>query len=333
MGLAKVFTGFSWQVPGDTSDTAWSSCCIYVGTGVGEDLLPMVSYAGHHSTAQKDFLGVSIPSSASADPDGDMKTALDTLFNHPNLPPFFCKQLIQHLVTSNPSPAYIDRVASVFKDNGSGVRGDLKAVVTAILLDPEARDTAAATANVQYGKVREALLRYTEWARATSAQSRNGGYWIGSSEDMIYGLGQMAERSPTVFNWFAPNYVPPATTIAAAGLEGPEFQMTNVTTVVGFLNYMQSAIGADAKNGPDIFSSYGPELGLANSPTDLVDRMNLLLMAGQMNSTLQSEIVNAVSAINVPTSGDPNAINAALAQRVETAAYLTLASPDFTAQQ
>ncbi len=163
-----------------------------------------------------------------------MKIALDTLFNHPNLPPFFCKQLIQHLVTSNPSPAYIDRVASVFKDNGSGVRGDLKAVVTAILLDPEARDTAAATANVQYGKVREALLRYTEWARAISAQSRNGGYWIGSSEDMIYGLGQMAERSPTVFNWFAPNYVPPATTIAAAGLEGPEFQMTNVTTVVGY---------------------------------------------------------------------------------------------------
>jgi uncharacterized protein (DUF1800 family) len=333
MGLAKVFTGFSWQIPNDTSGAGWSNCCAYVGTGFGEDLLPMTSYPSHHSTAEKDFLGVTIGASTNSDPTGDLKIALDTLFNHPNLPPFFCKQLIEHLVTSNPSPAYVNRVANVFKDNGSGVRGDMKAVITAILLDPEARDTATATSNVQYGKVREALIRYTEWARAFSAQSRNGGYWIGSSEDMIYGLGQMALRSPTVFNWFAPNYVPPATSIEAAGLVGPEFQMTNVTSVVGYLNYMQTSIGADAKNGPEIFSSYGPELGLANSPTDLVDRMNLLLMAGQMNSTLQSEIVNAVSAISIPTNGDQNAINAALAARVETAAYLTLASPDFTAQQ
>jgi uncharacterized protein (DUF1800 family) len=332
-GLAKVFTGFSWQVPGDTSDTAWSSCCIYVGTGMGEDILPMVSYPSHHSIDEKDFLGVTIPSSTNADPDGDLKIALDTLFNHPNLPPFFCRQLIEHLVTSNPSPAYVNRVASVFKDNGSGVRGDMQAVLQAILLDTEARDASAATSNVQYGKVREALLRYTEWARATSAQSRNGGYWLGSSEDMIYGLGEMPFRSPTVFNWFAPNYVPPGTSIEAAGLMGPEFQMTNVTTVVGYLNYMENAIGAGAKNGPDVFSSYGPELGLANSPTDLVDRMNLLLMAGQMNSTLEGEIVSAVSAISIPTGGDQNAINAALAARVETAAYLTLASPDFTAQQ
>ena len=125
----------------------------------------------------------------------------------------------------------------------------------------------------------------------------------------------------------------PATSIEAAGLVGPEFQMTNVTSVVGYLNYMQDAIGAGAQNGPDVFSSYGPELGLANSPTDLVDRMNLLLMAGQMNSTLESEIVSAVSAIDIPTSGDQNAINAALAARVQTAAYLTMASPDFTAQQ
>ena len=109
--------------------------------------------------------------------------------------------------------------------------------------------------------------------------------------------------------------------------------MTNVTSVVGFLNYMQGAIGSGAQNGPDVFSAYGPELGLANTPTALVDRLNLLLMSGQMNSNLESEIVNAVSAIDVPTSGDQNAINAALAARVETAIYLTMASPDFTAQQ
>jgi hypothetical protein len=208
----------------------------------------------------------------------------------------------------------------------------MQAVITAILTDSEARTASAAVANPQYGKVRESLLRYTEWARAFSAQSRNGGYWLGSTEDPIYGLGEMTLRSPTVFNWFAPGYVPPGTSIAAAGLVGPEFQMTNVTTVVGFLNYMQGAIGAGATSGPDVFASYDAELGLASTPTALVDRLNLLLMAGQMNSTLEGQIVSAVSAIDIPT-GDQNAINAALAARVQTAVYLTLASPDYTAQQ
>ena len=331
-GLAKVFTGFSWQIPNDTGDEGWANCCAYVAPGVGEDLLPMTAYPDHHSTLEKDFLGVTIPASTTADPNGDLKIALDTLFNHPNMPAFFCRQLIEHLVTSNPSPAYVSRVAQLFVDNGSGVRGDMKAVITAILTDTEARTAASATSNPQYGKVREAMLRYTEWARAFSAQSRNGGYWLGSTEDPIYGLGQMTLRSPTVFNWFAPNYVPPGTSISAAGLMGPEFQMTNVSTVVGFLNYMQDAIGAGAQNGPDVFASYDAELGLASTPTALVDRINLLLMAGQMNSTLESEIVNAVSAIEIPT-GDQNAINAALAARVQTAVYLTMASPDFTAQQ
>jgi uncharacterized protein (DUF1800 family) len=331
MGLAKVFTGFSWHVPGNTSDTAWSSCCIYVGTGYGEDLLPMQAYPNHHSIEEKNFLGVTIPASGSPDPNGDLKTALDTLFNHPNLPPFFSKQLIQHLVTSNPSPAYIGRVAAVFKDNGQGVRGDMKAVITAILLDPEARDAATNAGNPQYGKVREALLRYTNWARAFTAQSRTGSYYLGSTEDPIWGLGQMTMRSPTVFNWFAPGYSPPGTSIGQAGLVAPEMQMTNVTTVVGYLNFMQFAIGSDAKNGSDLFSSYGAELNLANTPDQLVDRVNLLLMAGQMDSTLRGEIVGAVGAIPIPT-GNQNAINAALTARVQTAIYLTMASPAFCAQ-
>jgi uncharacterized protein (DUF1800 family) len=331
MGLAKVFTGFSWNVPGNTSDTAWSSCCIYVGTGYGEDLLPMQPYPSHHSTEEKDFLGVTIPASGSPDPNGDLKIALDALFNHPNLPAFFSKQLIQHLVTSNPSPAYVDRVSAVFKDNGQGVRGDMKAVISAILLDPEARDTATDAANPQYGKVREALIRYTNWARAFTAQSRTGSYYLGSTEDPIWGLGQMPMRSPTVFNWFAPGYVPPGTSIAQAGLVAPEMQMTNVTTVVGYLNYMQSAIGSGAQNGSDLFSSYGAELNLANTPDQLVARVNLLLMAGQMDSNLQTEILGAVGAIPIP-SGDQNAINAALAARVQTAVYLTMASPAFCAQ-
>jgi uncharacterized protein (DUF1800 family) len=331
MGLAKVFTGFSWNIPGDQSNTAWSNCCAYVGAGFGEDILPMQSFPNHHSTDEKDFLGVTIPTQSNPDPVGDLKIALDTLFNHPNLPPFFCKQMIQHLVTSNPSPAYVGRVAAVFQDDGTGVRGNMQAVIQAILLDDEARNSAAAASNAQYGKVREALVRYTEWARAFTAQSRNGAFNIGSTEDPIYGLGEMSLRSPSVFNWFAPGYVPPGTSIAQAGLVAPEMEMTDVSTVVGYLNYMQSAIGANATAGPDIFSNYSTEIGLATTPDQLVDRVNLLLMAGEMDSTLRSQIISAVNSIAIP-AGDQNAINAALVARVETAIYLAMAAPSYSAQ-
>ncbi len=330
-GLAKVFTGFSWNVPGDSSESAWSNCCIYVSPGHGEDLLPMQAYPSHHSTLEKQFLGVDIPA-GSSDPSADLKIALDTLFNHPNLPAFFSKQMIQHLVTSNPSPAYVNRIAQVFKDDGTGVRGNLKAVITAILMDPEARDTAGDVANPQFGKVREALIRYTEWARAFTAQSRTGSFNNGSTEDPIWGLGEMSLRSPTVFNWFAPGYVPPGTSIAAAGLLAPEMQMTNVSSVVGYINYMQDAIGASATAGPDLFSSYATEMSLAAAPDQLLDRINLMLMAGQMNSTLYNQILAAINSIAIPT-GNQNAINAALLARVQTAIYLTMASPDYCAQE
>jgi uncharacterized protein (DUF1800 family) len=331
VGLAAVFTGWSWNVPGNGSDNAWSNCCMYVGPGYGEDLLPMQAYPSHHYTAEKQFLGVTIPASGSSDTAGDLKIALDTLFNHPNLPPFFCKQMIQHLVTSNPSPTYISNCSAVFENDGTGVRGNLKAVISEILLDPEARDSATDFANPQYGKVREALLRYTEWARAFTAQSRTGSYDNGSPEDPIWGLGEMALRSPTVFNWFAPGFVPPGTSIAAAGLGAPEMQMTNVSSVVGYINYMQDAIGSSAISGPDLFSNYEEEMRLAGTPAALLDRINLLLMAGEMDSTLYGQIQSAISAIDIPT-GDQNATNAALLNRVETAIYLTMASPEFCAQ-
>ncbi len=328
MGLAKVFTGFSWNIPGQQGDGAWNNCCAYVGTGFGEDLLPLQSYPSHHSTDAKSFLGVNIAASGSADPQGDLKIALDTLFNHPNTGPFISKQLIQHLVTSNPSPAYVARVAAVFADNGSGVRGDMKAVIQAILLDDEARNATNAAANAQYGKVNEPLVRYTQWARAFTAASRNGSFNIGSVEDPIYGLGEMATRSPTVFNWFAPGYTPPGTSISAAGLLAPEMQMTNVSTVVGYLNFMQGTIGSDSQNGSDIYSSYSTEVGLAANPDALLDRINLLLMAGTMDGTLRSQILAAVNSIAIPT-GSPEAINAALTNRAQIAIYLTMASPSF----
>lgn len=331
-GLAAAFTGFSWNIPGDSSDTAWSNCCVYVGAGFGEELLPMQPFPNHHSTVQKQFLGVTIPASGSPDPNGDLKIALDTLFNHPNLPAFFSKQMIQHMVTSNPSPAFVNRVAQVFKNDGTGVRGNLQAVITAILLDPEARDSATYVGNAQYGKVREPLLRYMEWARAFTAQSRTGSFYIGSTEDPIYGFNEMWLRSPTVFNWFSPGYTPPGTSISAANLLAPEMQIANVSSVVGYINFMQVSVGAGNTSGPDIFASYGTEMGLAATPDQLLDRINLLLMSGQMSSALYNQILSAIGAIPIPT-GDQNAINSALLSRVQTAIYLTVASPDFAAQQ
>jgi hypothetical protein len=141
----------------------------------------------------------------------------------------------------------------------------------------------------------------------------------------------MALRSPSVFNWFAPGYVPPGTSLEKAGLLAPEMQMTDVSTVVGYLNYMQTAIGADAVNGPDVFSNYTTEIALAATPDQLVDRVNLLLMAGEMDSTLRSQILAAVNSVPIP-SGDQTAINAALANRVKTAIYLTMAAPSYAAQ-
>ncbi len=330
-GLAKVFTGWSWNVPGDSSDNAWSGADQYAGPGYGQDILPMQAYPSHHSILEKDFLGTTIPASASPDTAGDLKIALDTLFNHPNLPPFVCRQLIQHLVTSNPSPGYVARVAAVFQDDGLGVRGDMKAVIQAILLDDEARNAFNGASNPQFGKVREATVRFTEWARAFTAQSRNGAFNIGSTEDPIYSLGEMALRSPTVFNWFAPGYIPPGTSIQQAGLVAPEMQMTSVATVVGYLNYMQSNIGSNAQSGPELYSNYSAEIALAATPDALLDRINLLLMAGNMDSTLRSQILSAVNSVSIPT-GDQNAINAALTTRVELAIYLAMASPAYSAQ-
>jgi hypothetical protein len=141
----------------------------------------------------------------------------------------------------------------------------------------------------------------------------------------------MSLRSPSVFNWFAPGYVPPGTSIEKAGLLAPEMEMTDVSTVVGYLNYMQSAIGGNATTGPDVFSSYSTEIALATTPDQLVDRINLLLMAGEMDNALRSQILFAVNSIAIPTGGQ-DAINAALTNRVKIAIYLAMAAATYNAQ-
>ena len=330
-GMAKVFTGFSWNIPGNTSEQAWSGYgASYAGPGFGQDLLPLTTYPTHHSTDDKVFLGTTI-AAGSSDPSGDLKIALDALFNHPNTAPFISKQLIQHLVTSNPSPAYVERVAAVFQDNGQGVRGDMKAILTAILMDDEARNLTSAT-SPNYGKVQEPLLRFTHMARAFTAESRSGAFDAGSTEDPAYGLAEMASRSPSIFNWFAPGYVPAGTSIEAAGLTAPEMEVTDVTTVIGYMNSMQAALSGGYGNQADLYMTLATETALANNPDALLDRVNLLLLAGQMSATLRSQITAAVVAIAVPVGGDAVSINNALLSRAQTAIFLTVVSPEYTAQ-
>jgi uncharacterized protein (DUF1800 family) len=333
VGMAKIFTGFSWNMNGNTSDQAWSGYgASYAGPGYGQDLLPLVPYPAHHSTDEKDFLGVTVPAGGS-DPSGDLKIALDTLFNHPNTPIFVSKQLIQRLVTSNPSPAYLQRVAAVFKDNGQGVRGDMQAVITAILMDDEARNTNSPTfTSPNYGRVQEPLVRFAHMARAFTAESRSGAFDVGSTEDPAYGFAEMASRAPSIFNWFAPGYIPAGTTIEQAGLTAPEMEITDVTTVIGYLNSMQAALSGGYGNNNDLYMTLATETALANNPDALLDRVNLLLLAGNMSSTLRSQILAAVSAISVPAGGDANAINNALLARAQTAIFLTVASSEYTAQ-
>jgi hypothetical protein len=207
----------------------------------------------------------------------------------------------------------------------------MQAVITAILMDEEARNLTSTT-SPNYGRVQEPMLRFTHMARAFTAESLSGAFDIGSTEDPAYGFGQMASRSPTVFNWFAPGFVPASTTIAAAGLVAPEMEITDVTTVIGYLNSMQAAVSSGYGNNNDLYLPLTTETALATNPDALMDRINLLLLGGQMSSALRSEVEGAVNAIPIPAGGDPVAMNNALLTRAQTAIFLTVASPEYTAQ-
>jgi uncharacterized protein (DUF1800 family) len=340
-GMAKVFTGFSWSGP-DTSNSRFGGG----GTPVNPNRMvePMQGYKQYHSVSEKRFLGRTIAAVAvaDADPAGDLNAAMDALFNHPNVGPFIGKQLIQRLVTSNPSPAYVRRVATAFNNNGAGVRGDMLAVVKAVLLDPEARGDASSNT---FGKVREPVLRLTAYLRAFGATSDSNRWLIEATDDPGTQLGQSPMRSPSVFNFYRPGYVPPGTELAVQGLSAPEMQITHETSVAGYVNYMRSAVqngvgrrGVDyTATRNDVQVAWTSELALFDKPADLVQRMNDLLLGGRMSSTLKSDIVQAVESITVPvlnsSGSNQAAIETAKRNRVQAAAFLTLASPEFIVQK
>ena len=255
--------------------------------------------------------------------------ALDKLFNHPNVGPFIGKQLIQRLVTSNPSPAYVSRVAAAFNNNGSGVRGDMKAVLQAVLLDTEARTLAM---DADSGKIREPILRLANWMRAFNVRSRSGDFLMWGLEDPLTGLGQQPMRSPSVFNFYRPGYTPPNTSIANSGKVSPEMQITGEPSVVGYLNLIQGAIQSGLGNNHDMLPNYSAELDMAPDADKLLNRVNLLLLSGRMSTTLRGQIKGVLNSIPVP-NGNGSAAKAARENRVYAAIFLTMASPEYIVEQ
>jgi len=279
-----------------------------------------------HSMLEKTFLGTTIP--ANTDASTSMKIALDTLFNHPNVGPFFSKQMIQRLVTSNPSAGYVDRVAKIFNNNGSGVRGDLRAVFKAILLDDEATNAAGLTSPT-FGKVREPVLRFTQWARNFGATSQSGNWTINNTSNAAFSLGQSPLRAPSVFNFYRPGYVPPNTAIATNTLVAPEFQIVNEVSVVGYINFMASAIGSANGLNNDVKATYTRELAIVSDTTALLNRLSLLLSGNQLSDSTKATIKAALDATTIT---DTSSL-ADKQRRVYLATLLVFASPDYLVQK
>lgn len=341
-GLSHVFTGFSFAC------SAQNSSCFFNGItgGVGDPdryFKPMMAYPAFHSTQAKSFLGVTIPAQTTADPAASLRVALDTLAAHPNVGPFLGQQLIQRLVTSNPSTAYVRDVAAVFDNNGAGVRGDLKAVVRAILLHPEARFSFN-----RAGKVREPVLRLSAFLRALPHASDTGFWRVGNTDSVSTALGQTPLRAPSVFNFYRPGYVAPGSQSAAAGMVAPEMQLLNESSVAGWVNYMRDNLnsGVGQINGTvdgvvlnrrDLQRNWTPEMALAGDPAALVASVADKLLFGRISTTLSADAATAVGKIVIPAlnAGGTNqgAIDAAKFNRVKSAVLLVLAAPEFLVQK
>ena len=320
IGFSYVFTGwgfggiensdqnFYWHYPNnDNNQIGWR--------------VPMQAYPYHHSSLPKKLLnGVVLP--AGQTPDEDLDMALDNIFNHPNVGPFICRQLIQRLVTSNPSPSYVYRVSSVFNNNGLGIRGDMKAVIRAILLDDEARNPLQITQQ-GYGKQREPVLRFSALLRAFDAKAQSQKYRIWNLESPVWSIGQNPLRSKTVFNFFEPNYIQPGR-LGRAGLISPEFQITNDTQIIGSTNQMREVVYRGfGWNEDEIKLTFTTLLPLANTPSLLIDELNLILMSGQMPLQMKTIIINTIS--QLPANNQ--------AERVRTAIHLVVTSPQFVIQK
>jgi uncharacterized protein (DUF1800 family) len=307
-GMARVFTGWNYNQSGTSTNPP------------ADYYKAMTLIPAWHETGTKQlFDGIVLGAGQTG--QKDLADALNAIFNHPNIGPFVCRELIQRLVTDNPSPAYVYRVAQKFANNGQGVRGDMQAVIRAILTDYEARSTNV-IGYQGYGHLKEPLIRATEIIRAFKPKS-NTGLWKVSTTDAE--LGQSALRAPTVFNFFEPMYVYPGE-LAVAGLAAPEFQITTDTTAIATSNFLETGIRSAFK-GNDITLNLSSERTLASNPSALLDRLNTVLMAGQMSTAMRDRIITYVNTIPLDGTGTDTLL------RAQGAVHLVGTSPEFSVQK
>jgi uncharacterized protein (DUF1800 family) len=308
-GFASVFTGWTYP-PRPGASSQWTNPVNFDGT--------MVAFPDHHQPGTKLLLN-SFTVPANQTPAEDLTNALDNIFNHPNVGPFISQRLIQHLVTSNPSPAYVARVAAVFANNGQGVRGDLSAVVRAILTDPEARGTAPAT-NV-FGHLREPALFITSTLRSLAGQS-DGVLPRSASSAM----GQPIFSPETVFSFYPPSYQIPGTQTVA-----PEFGIDNAATALARANFVNTVImEAGAAPDPTVPGSTGTSINLtplsgASNNAALISQLNQILMHGSLPSDAGNIILYTINTV-AANSDDPLAATRA-------ATYLILTSPQYQVER
>ncbi len=312
-GFAHVFTGWTWAGAQTFHPNEFL-------LPQASQFFPMELWEEYHDTGEKKLLnGVVLPAGQGG--AQDLEQALDNIFNHPNVGPFIAIRLIQRLVTSNPSPGYVRRVAQVFNNNGSGVRGDLRSVVRAILLDPEARPSMAMEID---GKLKEPLLRLTQLWRAYDATSASGRYPFGFAYVL---LGQGPLQSPSVFNFFSPFHAPPGE-IRDSSLVAPELELATEylnTLLTNFMFYQ--VFGLNQTNAEleedDVFIDIAEEIAVAADSDALIDMVAGKLLGGVISDTLREEIVGMLARVPVTES----------ALRAAEAIYFVVTSPEYAYQR
>lgn len=342
---AKIFTGlapagyyWSWE-DYTTYPTEWAN--EYNSNPATLNMWDaMIPFDNWHEPGAKYLLnGQTVPAGQTT--LEDINDAIDNLFNHPNVGPFIGKLLIQRLVKSNPSPAYVSRVAAKFNDNGSGTRGNMEAVIRAILTDAEALDCSWMN-DPDSGKLREPLLRYTQAMRAFNASNQSGKMWNwGYQFDEAVSQGILA--SPSVFNFYLPEYQPNGG-IADNDLFAPEYQIHTSATAVNFINLVyewfidgyvmevSTVASSTVMNAPGyeisdfkavdfVTLDLTDETALANNPAALVDRLDLILTGGLFSNTTKTNIINTLN--QIPNHDD----------RVKAALYLGFISPEYSVQK
>ncbi len=338
--LAKVFTGLSggaWDIIINPT-LAGQPLTFGAGFNKYDATVPMIMWEDHHEQGTKTMVdGTVIPAGQTG--MEDINDAIDVLFNHPNVGPFIGYRLIQQLVKSNPTPAYINRVASTFNNNGQGVRGDMKAVFKAILTDPEAQDCSW-IGHAQTGKLRQPLERFIGLCRAFDINSPSGKLWISDSDILSDEVEQTFMGAPTVFNFFTPFYAED-TYVSPNGMVSPEFQILHSVTSIHYLNWIEDALTSRPFRNFTSVNTNNPRLtnNNADSPffdlsdeiavldnsgiSALLDRLDLILCHGQLSANTKTIISDALTQFQAQGGFTSEDI-------VKSAIYFMMCSADYT---